>query len=249
MKCEFCGGNLQIEDAKCPHCGADNPHYIQHRADMKAYEMDYQSTREEVLENAARVSRRTVQLTVIAVLVALCAVAFVICLMGDRIQDLRIENNASRNRSSYEAQLQEYMQDVDPAALCIYARRHRLTYTRAMSDYDHVFSISSYYSYFYENVMELVTERADTSYYTLEERCETISRHISYIYQSMERNNYDPDSAFTEDKVAYMQAVAGQMETLLRGYFGLTEEEIAQLPATSASRLAIMLEEGYSHEK
>ena len=52
---------------------------------------------------------------------------------------------------------------------------------------------------------------------------------------------------FTEDKITYMTAVTEKMSLLLQAYFGLTPEEIAKIPETSAARLTIMLEEGY-HE-
>ena len=52
MKCKNCNANLQIEDEKCPYCGAENPFAKKHRADMKKYAGEFASTREEVLENS-----------------------------------------------------------------------------------------------------------------------------------------------------------------------------------------------------
>ena len=40
MKCKNCNANLQIEDEKCPYCGAENPYAKKHRADMKKYAGD-----------------------------------------------------------------------------------------------------------------------------------------------------------------------------------------------------------------
>ena len=248
MKCEYCGANLQIEDAYCPNCGRENPHYRQHRADMEAYREDYLSTKDEVLENAARISRRTVRITVIAVLVALCAAAFVACLMSYEIQSARIERDISRNRAAYETRLQDYMQAVDPAGLYKYASSNRLTYSRGLEEYDRVFSISMHYSFFYERLAELIAEDESVRYESVEETCETLAKYAGYIYEDTEKRSYDKDSCFTEDKTAYMNAAVEKMGVLLQAYFGLTEEEVSQIPELSTARLAIMLEEGYAHE-
>ena len=248
MKCEYCGANLQIEDAYCPNCGRENPHYKKHREDMMAYQEDYRSTRDEVLENAARLSRRTVHITVIAVLVALCAAAFVLCLMSYDIQELRRERDISRNYAAYETRLQDYMQADDPAGLYEYASANRLTYSRGMDEYDRVFSISMHYAFFYERLTELVAEDASLRYESLEDSCETLAKYARYIYDDTVQQSYDKDALFTEDKVTYMNATADKAGVLLQAYFGLTAEEVAQIPELSTARLAVMLEEGYAHE-
>lgn len=247
MKCEHCGMNLQIEDAFCPHCGRENPFYKQHRADMEAYREDYQSTKEEVLENASRISKKAVHITVIAVLAALCAAALVLCLASYDIESARRELALNRHRSEYAETIQAYMAAEDPLELYEYASVNRLTYTKAMEEYSKVFSISSHYSYFYEYLGRLITEDDSVRYRTVEECCEDLAKYAAYILEDTERLSYDKDSYFTEDKITYMTAVTEKMSLLLQAYFGLTPEEIAKIPETSAARLTIMLEEGY-HE-
>lgn len=248
MKCEYCGGLLQIEDAKCPHCGKDNPHYIKHRSDMQAYQADYQSTKEEVLQNTSKLNRRNVHITVIAVLVALCAVAAVFCILGDNIQDARRESGIERNKTVYETHIRGYMEEGDPIGLYQYANRNRLTYSKALEEYDKVFTISMYYNYFYEYTMELMTEGTEKKYYTLEERCQDISRYAGYLYQYRERQSYDKEACFTPDKVAFMDETVGKLELFLKAYFGLSDEEIAQVPSLSQARLTLLLAEGYDNE-
>lgn len=35
MKCKYCGGNLTLEQAYCPHCGRPNEEAEQHVKDME----------------------------------------------------------------------------------------------------------------------------------------------------------------------------------------------------------------------
>ena len=143
--------------------------------------------------------------------------------------------------------LQAYMAAEDPLELYEYASVNRLTYTKAMEEYSKVFSISSHYSYFYEYLGRLITEDDSVRYRTVEECCEDLAKYAAYMLEDTERRSYDKDSYFTEDKITYMTAVTEKMSLLLQAYFGLTPEEIAKIPETSAARLTIMLEEGY-HE-
>ena len=38
MKCKYCGGNLTLEQAYCPHCGRPNEEAAQHVKDMEHYQ-------------------------------------------------------------------------------------------------------------------------------------------------------------------------------------------------------------------
>ena len=244
MKCKFCGSNLQIEDERCPYCGRPNPQYIKHRRAMQAYQEDYQNTKQEVLTHVSKLNRRSVRITIVAVLVALCAVALVLCFMGDEIRDARI----AANKETYAEQIQEYMAEVDPINLYEFGYRNRLTYSKAMDEYNKVFSISMYYQYFYNYTMELMTEGIHEKYETLEEKCEYMARYVENIYENRERQTYDKDYCYTEDKTAYMDAIVERTELLLKAYYGLSEEEIASVPTLSRARLTILLAEGYENE-
>ena len=249
MKCQYCGANLQIEDAVCPHCGRENPHYIRHRSDMAAYQADYSATKEEVLQNASRLSRKTVRITVIAVLVALCAVAAVFCFKADDLQWARREREVARNKAAFETQIRAYMQEGDPVALYRYASRNRLNYTDALREYDKVFTVSSGYSMFYEYAMELISEGAENRYYTPAERCEDIARYVGMIHEYSTKQDYDREECFTPEQQAYMNAVVARTRVLLKGFFGLTDGELDMIPEKTNSWLANLLEERYGNEK
>ena len=49
MKCEFCNGNMSLEDLHCPHCGQINKHAQQHIRDMQRYQGEFNETKEDVI--------------------------------------------------------------------------------------------------------------------------------------------------------------------------------------------------------
>lgn len=45
MKCKYCGGNLTLEQAYCPHCGRPNEEAAQHVKDMEHYKSNFEDTK------------------------------------------------------------------------------------------------------------------------------------------------------------------------------------------------------------
>lgn len=87
MKCEFCTGNMAIEDAVCPHCGSPNPFYEAHRQDMVKYEKQFQKTKYEAIETNVRHTRKAVQVSLVAVLIALILASVIVILSMDDINE------------------------------------------------------------------------------------------------------------------------------------------------------------------
>ena len=52
MKCKYCGGNLTLEQAYCPHCGRPNEEAAQHVKDMEHYKSNFEDTKSDVYEVA-----------------------------------------------------------------------------------------------------------------------------------------------------------------------------------------------------
>ena len=86
MKCKHCGSNLNIEDKFCPYCGEPNPYATLHQKEMDKYKKDYQATKRDVLEQSSRFNRRTVKVTIIAIMVALIAAVMVLIFNVDNIR-------------------------------------------------------------------------------------------------------------------------------------------------------------------
>ena len=51
MKCKYCGGNLTLEQAYCPHCGRPNEEAAQHVKDMEHYKSNFEDTKSVTYDN------------------------------------------------------------------------------------------------------------------------------------------------------------------------------------------------------
>ena len=153
MKCEYCGNNLQIEDQVCPFCGKPNPFARQHQKEMAKFSRKFEKTRADVLEESARFNKKTVRITILAVLVALAAVFAFLCAKADDIRYDRQEREIERNAAAISRSIDAMMEARDYCGLYRYVSVNRYSYTDALRDYDAVISVSMYYDRFYEQLM------------------------------------------------------------------------------------------------
>ena len=251
MKCQHCGNNLNIEDKFCPYCGQPNPYAVKHQEEMERYEKDYQETKEEVLEKSSRFNRRTVRITILAVLVALIAVTGFIMAKADDIRWLQLEKSIAQQAALHREEMTELMESADFLGVYSYMTRNRITYTNSLREFDAVYDTTSRYRSFYENLMTLQEKKKGAEnygYYSETDILADIARNISGIYEYMQPQEYN-EEAYEEDKMAYMEALRDHMEAMVSGYFGLTPEEVKGMRSMTESRINVMLEDRYEQEK
>ena len=97
MKCEYCAGDMSIEDANCPHCGAVNPFYEAHRKDMANYAKRFANTEREVVETTKKFTYKTVVITIISVLVVL---NLVMGILLANVRDFTYEMERNKNKKT-----------------------------------------------------------------------------------------------------------------------------------------------------
>lgn len=113
MKCENCGADITIEQAFCSSCGTKNKYYEAHRKDMASYEKRFEKTEEEVTTKAGILGKKTVFITVTAVLITLIIVEITafINVSDIRYSIERTKNNKNANKIVRE--LNQYEGDRD----------------------------------------------------------------------------------------------------------------------------------------
>lgn len=247
MKCKHCGNNLQIEDAYCPYCGEPNPFAVRHQHEMQRFSREFQETKKNVLEQSSRFNRRTVRITILAILVAACAVMALLCARADDIRYMLEEKRIGADAEKYRQTIDGMMEERDYTGVYVYMNQNHLSWTDALKEYDAVYVTSMYYTRLYENVMILAEKAGNEerySYYDNEELIEEIAMEINFIYEEMKEDEYYPER-YTDDKKAYMNDLAETVGLLLVRYMHITEEEAEQFPSLSKARRTVLLEDAY----
>ena len=247
MKCEHCGSNLQMEDSFCPYCGQPNPFAVRHQKEMQRFTKEFQKTQRTVLEQSSRFNRRTVRITITAILIAACAVMAFLSASADEIRFRRELRQIEAEAEKHKAALQTLMEQQDYPGLYFYMDRNELSYTSAFDEYEAVYLVSMYYTRMYEDLMTLMVKSRNEklyTYYSQEELIEEIAAGIGSIHEEQKEDEYHPER-FTEEKKAYMEEVEETAVQLLIRYMHITEEEAERLPDISQARRAVLLEDAY----
>ena len=250
MKCQHCGNNLNIEDKFCPYCGEPNPYAVKHQKEMERFKKDYDETKRDVLEKSTRFNRRTVRITIIAVMIALIACCAFLLSQADDLRYLKLEKDIERNAAVHMANIDKLMEERDYVGVNAYFSENRLSFTDAFRKYDCISDSSMHYRMFRQELMILAAKKNDPErykYYTEEELLENIAKYMHSVYEDMTPQGYNKDS-FTEENIAYMEDLASEMETMVMGYLGVSEEDMKSIRTRSVSRINVLLEDSYEKE-
>ena len=160
MKCKYCGGNLTLEQAYCPHCGRPNEEAAQHVKDMEHYKSNFEDTKSDVYEVAEKNTEIMSHMIIITVLVILCVVVFVVSARSWSIHRGLLQFDAGIRQGSYMKQMEQYLEDEDYIGLSAFCDRHYIrpySSNNSYEKYQLLMEASGAYRYFYESLMKAVT--------------------------------------------------------------------------------------------
>lgn len=246
MKCEFCAGDLSIDDARCPHCDAENRHYKKHREDMAAYNRRFEATQEAVLKKSSKIARKSIQIITICVLVLLIVIStLVLIFMGD-INYEREYNKNTKNAAKIAEKLSEFEAEDEYMEMYSYKNSFIVReYRTPLSDFSHVSSILSPYSsfIFYMDMIAL----DEIGYLKPADLAGYINRNLDNIYQYgferlEEKKERDP-VVYSERHIKSGEDMIRDVEVLLKYYVGFTDEEINEIWTMSSAKREVLLEE------
>ena len=246
MKCEFCGSNLGIEDEICPACGKANSFAKKHTKDMKRFKTRYDSTRNEVMENSRRFNKMTVRITIAAVLVALIAISIILLGNDYDIKRHREEKQVEKNRAEYAAQLDKLIEERDYISVYMYSNAKKLSYSEHMDDYRKICEISHSYWSFIEYSEYLFKE---DSFMSESEAINHLADIAESIHSYKDPSEWEKERYYNEKTIGYIDDLTEHVDVLIKGYFHISDEDMANFWDLSEARRKLLMEEGYENEK
>lgn len=246
MKCKYCGGNLTLEQAYCPHCGRPNEEAEQHVRDMEHYKNNFEDTRSDVYEVAEKNTEIMSHTVIITVLVILCVIVFVVATHSWSIRRELLQLDSKIRQGSYVEQMEQYLEDEDYIEFSAFCDRHYIgAYGSddSYEDYRLLIDASGDYRYIYENLMKAVTtdsNRSDMLYIYYQSIAEYYGR-LEQILQPVDNEYMEQQyQELPEDKKEDMEA---NVKILLQTYFGMTQEEAEDFDTMSNAQKIVFMEE------
>ncbi len=254
MKCPYCNNNLNIEDKYCPYCGKENKFAKEHQESMEHYEADYTATKQDVIAETKRFQTKTIRITILAVMAAIAAGFFILAMFADDISYSRREKAVIAKSAHHKAAINALMEDRDYLAVDEYMDANHISYSDGFDEYYAVEQASSYYSYFYGNILQILSRRLDDqekTYYASEEELLTeIGKDIAKINEARDLGEwYEEKGCYTPEKTAYLEDLQNQVAVLVSAYLNVPLEDAAQISSMSEARIIVLLEENYNGEK
>lgn len=243
MKCEFCAGDLSINDERCPHCDALNPFYEAHRKDMKRFEAELKSTEKEVKETTNKIKRSTLHIAIIAVLVVLNLIGGIFSVnsrdISYELNERKLQKRAPLSAKEAKALVEE--QDyLSLNALLV----HRSVYIRGnnpLTEYMAVSTVLNSYRSIFSQISNLIN---GTSYSNAEEIANTISTSLDRIYNERFEEPKKRDGIYyAKEHLDTIDDIITEINVLLTAYLGIDSETLADFPNTSSASRQLVLEE------
>lgn len=247
MKCEYCGSNLGIEDAVCPYCGKENKFVKKHTKDMRKYNAAFDSTRAEVLANSKKFNSFTARITVIAVLVALIAATMLGISSHYDIREYREERIVAKHATEHRTQVNKLMDADEYMDLYHYMQRNRISYSEVIPEYYMVYNACHTYYSFMEYMNYLLDE---DSYIDDSDAIESVTELVDRLHgYANPTSEYEIKKYYDDRTRDFINRVEAHVNTLVKGYFNLTDEEMESFYTLNKAKKQLLLEEGYARGK
>lgn len=246
MKCPNCAGQLGIEDEVCPYCGTPNDMAAKHQSDMARFQREYERTQADVLENTSFLRRQGSWLAILAVLLVALIVGLILQAaswdIGYGIRERAVASSAAEDRQV----LDSYLEAGDYGKFLGYFDANSITLDR-----DNPYEGLRYAVYAYTDLIEYASlahsesawsfspERIDTT-------CEYLAEDLNRIFTLEQHYSYDTERYLPADKRVYLDDIRDRAAAIAKAYFGLTDEQIDEIPNMSVKKLATLIEEGVS---
>lgn len=205
MKCEHCGSPLAIEQERCPFCDQPNPHFQQHREDMKRFSADYQRTKQHVYQQTQKWTGLAVPLTVLACLLLLNIVVY-----GALANSWEFTSWLSRRRilqqeELHQSRLEQYLSEQDYLSFHRYYNQNQLYLADEFDCYRSLDNAASSFESVYRWLLYYRCE----DYYSREEVSDYVADSLGYLYESKENfGAYE----FQPDDPAYLPLIDDMIE-------------------------------------
>ena len=243
MKCKCCGANVSLEDEFCPYCGALNEQARKHIRDMKKFSEDYEDTKEEVISNVEKQSRKHAN-TIAAIVLIVANLLILVCNFNiSGIRDFRDTMIVKMHADEYRETLLRLEEDEKFSELNAFYSQNYLFTIDKLKD----FYLVSEMAYDYEELMEhsyYLNYECDS--YFSENTSETLSRLASDIvgyYDNLESMEYD----YYKDMIsgtheAAIKELCHRTEMILKNDLKFTDEEIQSMADMDQLDIALMLQ-------
>lgn len=247
MKCNNCGGNMGLEDLKCPYCGTPNPFAEKHQEDMRRFEKEFAATKEEVVTANRKRAGRNTSLILILVLILLDVGAVIFAGMSSEIAyDLKGKKVMAQADQHLE-NIRALLEEGDYCGFSAYYSANSIYYMSSdtvLDEYSAVHGAAGRYRWILQDLEKYISgDSYSFRKEAMSRTCSYMADNITKLWSVEDQYSYRQEIYLAPDKLSYIQDMRERVSLLLQTYAGLTEEEAGSLGDMSQGRIQKILEE------
>lgn len=249
MKCQYCGGNLGLDNEVCPYCGRENTKAKKYIDTKKGYQKEFAETEQKV-RKLVKINARTGRAIFIALMVLITAIMAAISHESDdaatriKRREQKIEKTVNSNIDGISAKLQEMERNREYLEMSYYVLNYRLRSHNGFEEYTRVFSAV----YSYESVFaDILNMASGFDYYGQNE----VSDWCRGIAHSVTTWNKYVDGEFWGDAAdsamhsgehgAFLADIKVAVHDMVQVYFDLTDEQADAMWTMETDELETLL--------
>ena len=232
VNCKNCGAPLSLNDAYCPHCGTANPEAQEHLRKLKKLDKEVESAKQEVHAEVRKTKKGYGLLIIMAMLLLANLVAFVLHEASYGIAEKIIVSRMSEQE--IRSTLDDLLDEGEYIELALFMDKYSLSYR----DYGEYMGIQ-YLAIEYDRIMDDLTNylyAVDPYNDPLVKACEDIV-DFKAEYESLLRRDMSEKTAF------HVEKINEEVNSVLRTYLDLTDDDIRQIDGMNSSALLILVNE------
>jgi hypothetical protein len=232
VNCKNCGAPLSLNDAYCPHCGTPNPEAQEHLRKLKKLDKEVETAKQEVHAEVKKTKKGYGLLIIMAMLLLANLVAFV---MHEASYEIAEKIIASRmSEQEIRSTLDELLDEGEYIELDLFMDKYNLSYR----DYEEYMGIQFLADQYNRIMGDLTNYLYATETYNdpLIKTCEDIV-NFKDEYASLKRRDMSEKTAF------HVEKINEEVDSVLRTYLDLTDEDIEKIDGMNSSALLILVNE------
>lgn len=252
MKCQYCGGNLNLQDENCPFCGRFNEQAAEYTKSMKDIKEEYGKTAEKA-KKKSKINERTARVLIIIFMLLIIGAMFIrIRLYSDfeykhKKYNEKIEKHVAQNKEAIYDMLKDLELRRDYLGMDYFVLNYQLKTDNEYLEYARVFTAAVDYNAIYTDILNIL-DGQNFSYkeFTKEEWCYNIALYISnwnnYVEGEFWRDSADSPMHAGEHG-AFLADAKRDTQDMVQVYFDLTDEQAASMWTMEQSEVGAMLYE------
>ena len=243
MKCPNCGGQMGLEDAVCPYCNTPNAMAAKHQSDMAHFRQEYQRTQADVMQKTSFMQRHGSWLIVLSVLLVALIGGIVLQAGAWDIGHSIRTRNVERGMVEASQVMDSYLEAGDYGKFLGYYDANNISL-----DYENPYQGLRSAANAYVNLIRDISTLNDPNRTYSPEHLASVygylAEDLNRIFTLEEQFTYNTDKYLPADKRVYIEDIRDRSTAIAKAYFGLTDEQIRDIPNMSTKRLAKLIEEG-----